>query len=204
MWNHKAGFICVALIIASAVLLTGWTNPEPEEYPATDAEALWKFITEKSPYPVLADDAWHFLPGWEGRKPGRAPHGAGIATYVNSIAYQAVEKRATTLPNHSVVVKENYAPAAKGDKQSALWPNAKLAAVTVMYKVAGYNAEANDWYWVKYNPDGTVDEKDGMKIAGKVGSCINCHAAGSGAENDYLIGYDLSAMAPANAKSSRK
>lgn len=78
----------------------------------------------------------------------------------------------------------------------ALWPNAKLAAITVMYKVKGYNPEANDWYWVKYLPDGSVDKMNGMALAGKPPGCINCHASDSGAENDYLIGYNLSKGQP--------
>ena len=29
-------------------------------------------------------------------------------------------------------------------------------AVTVMYRTKGYNPEGGDWYWAKYNPDGTI------------------------------------------------
>ena len=54
-----------------------------------------------------------------------------------------------------------------------------LAAITVMYKKAGYNPQVGDWFWVKYGPDGSV------KKEGKVGGCINCH--GAGADNDYLL-----------------
>ncbi|NIR95141.1 MAG: cytochrome P460 family protein, partial [Gammaproteobacteria bacterium] len=132
----------------------------------------------------MSDGDWHFLPGWEGRKEGQAPHGAGIITYVNDVGYQAALQKKSTLPEHTIVVKENYAPAVEGNKQSALWPNAKLAVVTVMYKVKGFNPEANDWYWVKYLPDGSVDEMKGMKLAGKPKGCIQCHASGGGKKND--------------------
>lgn len=196
--NKLFYFAFFAIILTGLILLQGRSKASMGDFPETDAAELWKYITETSPYTVLSGDAWHFLPGWEGRKEGQSPHGAGIATYVNAIAYKAAKKKQTTLPNHSIVVKENYAPAAKGNKQSALWPNAKLGAVTVMYKVDGYNPDASDWYWVKYRPDGSVDEKKDMKIAGKVESCIGCHAAASGADNDYMIGYDLAGLQPAN------
>ena len=71
------------------------------------------------------------------------------------------------MANNSIIVKENYSP----DK--------KLVAVTVMYKVKGYNAEAGDWFWVKYGPDfGTLAE-------GKVKGCLACH--GAAASNDYVF-----------------
>jgi LPXTG-motif cell wall-anchored protein len=38
-----------------------------------------------------------------------------------------------------------------------------------MYKVEGYNPEGGDWFWAKYQPDGSVD------AAGKVASCAGCH-----------------------------
>jgi len=201
---NKLAYIAFALILLAGFFwIQERSKASEHEFPKADASELWQHITEKSPYTVLKDDAWHFLPGWEGRKEGQSPHGAGIITYVNEIAYQAAKKKQTTLPNHSIVVKENYAPAAEGNKQSALWPNAKLGAVTVMYKIDDYNPEAGNWYWVKYRPDGSVDTKGDMKIAGKVQSCIGCHARGSGEANDYLIGYDLSAMMPAKAMTKK-
>jgi hypothetical protein len=48
-----------------------------------------------------------------------------------------------------------------------------------MYKVAGYNPEANDWFWAKYKADGTVLKE------GKVAGCINCHAAKKA--NDFVF-----------------
>jgi hypothetical protein len=70
------------------------------------------------------------------------------------------------LPDGAIIVKENYS----ADK--------KLGALTVMYKVKGYNPQAGDWFWVKYLPDGKV------AVEGKVDACINCHA--SAKANDYV------------------
>ena len=86
------------------------------------------------------------------------------------------------LPNGSIIIKENYGP----DKKT-------LMAVTVMYRSKGYNPQAGDWYWAKYNPDGTIakmpPEKGSMKIAGKAKGCIMCH--GETAEgNDFAFFND--------------
>jgi hypothetical protein len=63
------------------------------------------------------------------------------------------------LPNGAIIVKENYMP----DK--------KLDAVTVMYRVKGFDPEAGDWFWAKYTAKGAVE------AAGKVAMCSGCHAA---------------------------
>lgn len=110
---------------------------------------------------------WALWPGKTELYKGRHPHGAFLTTYVSKGAYQAIDKKAGCIPSGEFVVKENY----DADK--------KLAAITVMYKLAGYNAEAGDWFWLKYDPDGSVQKE------GKVGGCIGCHAAVK--SNDWLF-----------------
>ena len=65
-------------------------------------------------------------------------------------------------------------------------------AVTVMYRSTGYNTAAGDWYWVKYLPNGQVDTmetpKGRMRLAGKVGGCIDCHSGADG--GDYAFFND--------------
>jgi hypothetical protein len=73
------------------------------------------------------------------------------------------------LPAGSIVVKENYT----GDK--------KLAAITAMYKISNFDPETNDWYWLKYTPDKTVEAK------GKVDGCISCHVRAK--SSDWLFSY---------------
>jgi hypothetical protein len=75
----------------------------------------------------------------------------------------------------SIVVKENYMGTVEGPGD--------LAAITLMYKVDGFNPDANDWYWVKAAPDGAVD------AAGAVEGCISCH--GQDGNSDYLLRYTL-------------
>ena len=58
-----------------------------------------------------------------------------------------------------------------------------------MYKRPGYDPENQDWFWVKYLPDGALDKNPaGMSLAGRVAKgadqgCIACHSG----EEDYLF-----------------
>jgi len=122
--------------------------------PAAEGKAVWEYIHQADPY-----QQWPLFPGKGKLYKGRHPHGAFLTTYVSPDARDAIAARAGMLPNGAFVVKENYTP------------EKKLAAVTVMYRVKGYDAEAGDWYWAKYAPDGKV-LKDG-----KVKGCIQCHQA---------------------------
>jgi hypothetical protein len=106
-------------------------------------------------------------PGKTALYKGTEPHGVLLTTYVNGAALKAIEGKKGSLPVGAIVAKENYMP----DK--------KLAAITVMYKVKGYNPQAGDWFWVKYLPDGKIEAE------GKVDMCIGCH--GSKKENDYVF-----------------
>ena len=109
---------------------------------------------------------WAMWPGKSEMYKGTEPHGALLTVYVNDIALKSINDK-KGMSNNSIVLKENYTP----DK--------KLAAVTVMYKVKGYNAEAGDWFWVKYDPDFKILKE------GKVTGCIGCHGSASG--NDYIF-----------------
>ena len=74
------------------------------------------------------------------------------------------------MPKGSIIIKENYMP----DKT--------LGAITVMDKTGDGK---DDYFWVKYMPDGTITvkevEKEGKKkniaLAGKPKGCIGCHVA---------------------------
>ena len=56
-------------------------------------------------------------------------------------------------------------------------PDKTLGAVTVMYRVNGYDPDAGDWFWAKYKADGSIAKAG--KVAGCIGciGCIGCHAA---------------------------
>jgi hypothetical protein len=70
-----------------------------------------------------------------------------------------------------------------------------LMAVTPMVqREQGYDADNNDWYWVKYGPDGSIAMNDmEVAMAGRVAKgmpmgCIACHANAGG--GDYLFAND--------------
>jgi len=58
-----------------------------------------------------------------------------------------------------------------------------------MYRSKGADPQHNDWYWLKYLPNGSIartSEKEGKKpIAGKVASCIDCHSKAAGKDLAY-------------------
>ena len=132
--------------------------------PAADAEKLHQYLTKDKPY-----TEWKLWPGKGKLYKGTEPHGALLTTYVNDVALKSIKDK-KGMKDGSIIVKENYMP----DKM--------LAAVTVMYKVKGFNPEAGDWFWMKYAPDGKI-EASGK--TGMVDMCIGCHAKEKG--NDYLF-----------------
>jgi len=95
---------------------------------------------------------------------------------------------------HRVIVKRNYG----GENVSI--ENVKkdrakfLKAVTVMVKKEGFDPKNNDWYWVKYKADGTLDETPkGDKIVGKFPGCIGCHQSASGGDLVFIHNKEANA-----------
>lgn len=132
----------------------------------TNGANMWKYISKDEPY-----TKWDLWPGKGKMFEGTEPHGALLTVYVTKGAHKAISKNKGKFTQGNIIVKENYKP----DKT--------LAAITIMYKAKGYNPEAGDWFWAKYNPDGTVDKE------GKVGGCIKCHSAK--ADNDWVFTGDI-------------
>lgn len=133
--------------------------------PAAEGKALYEYITQTNPY-----QQWSMWPGKQKLYPGTEPHGALLTTYVNDVALKGFKKWDGGLPDGAIIVKENYMP----DKM--------LAAVTVMYKKAGFNPQAGDFFWLKYTPDGKIEAE------GKVEMCIGCHGKAQG--GDFLFTND--------------
>ena len=149
----------VALIFAILILSVAWSVAQ--EGPQVDGESLWERITVLSPYAK-----WDQWPDHTGMRSGKAPHGPLHTVYVNKTGL----RKGYPKPYGTIIVKENYTPAKK------------LAAITVMYKVKGYNSGAGDWFWVKYAPNGTVQKE------GKPAGCVNCHMIR--AEHDFIMVSD--------------
>ena len=172
-------------------------EPQPEAEDATDADAealdadamtadlpdttgaaVWSYLQDAG-----YTSAWQHWPGKDPYYTGQEPHGMLLATYLNDVAYEALMGDAQQMPEGSIIVKENYTP------------DSTLAAVTVMYKVARYNPDHNDWFWTKHTADGSLDTTpDGMAMEGRLAGCQNCH--GAQRQNDYVLTGNLGPGAP--------
>jgi len=160
-----ASLLTVALVFGFCFLANAIHEIVPSETvipePGPDAEKLNAYIVKYKPY-----TAWRLWPNKGKLYKGTEPHGVLLTTFVNDAAYYSIKKK-KGMADGSIIAKENYT----SDK--------KFDALTVMYKIKGYNPQAGNWFWVKYAPDGKV------LASGKVGACINCHAKVK--DNDYIF-----------------
>ncbi len=134
------------------------TSKQAMAMPAADGEQLSRYIMKGNHY-----TKWKLFPGTKKLYNGTEPHGILLTTYVNNVAMDSIRKK-TAFAEGSIIVKENYMP----DK--------KLAALTVMYKVKGFNPEAGDWFWLKAMPDGMIEG------SGRMSMCIQCHTEAKGTD----------------------
>jgi hypothetical protein len=137
------------------------TPVEPDDDQAM-AEQLWQTMQDAN-----YTEEWSLVPGKGELYRGQTPHGALITTYLSQEVMDALNAGDALLPDGAIIVKENYAE------------DESLQSITVMQKVAGYDADHNDWFWVGYGPTGNVD------AAGRVPMCISCH--GAVRSNDYVF-----------------
>jgi hypothetical protein len=118
---------------------------------------------------------------------GASPHGAFVRVYYSIVPVNGV-------PYH-VIVKDNFGGEDATLETVTEMPMDHLAAITVMVqREAGYDSENMDWYWVKFDADGSVSANDaGVALAGRVArgadsGCIACHAKAGG--SDYFFTND--------------
>jgi hypothetical protein len=157
----KKGTITIGSLFIAACL---WIGPLAfADMPGPDPGSLWDHITKVSPY-----KEWSFWPDHQGMQPGRAPHGPLHKVYVND---RALNSPRPPVQYGAIEVKENYSKAME------------LKAITVMYKVQGYNAKDGDWFWAKFTPDGKA------KPFGKPAGCVGCH--GTRAKNDFILVHEF-------------
>ena len=153
----------LATVIASSVLAQSESRGTPPARKAPFHERLWKYLE------TVCYHQWSPAGDNGDFRASEAPHGALVKTYMNRMAAGNPKE----LPHGSLIIKENFSP----DK--------KLMAITLMYRVKGFNPESKDWYWAKYSPDGKVAEMampngNKMSIAGKAMGCIECHSGADG------------------------
>jgi hypothetical protein len=142
--------LTITMLLSATALLAAGGGSMP---PAKGLD-VYDYITKTNPY-----QKWALFPGKDKFYTGKHPHGALLTTYVSEVALAGLNNKVGTLADGSIIVKENYMP----DKT--------LGAVTVMYRVKGYDPEAGDWFWAKYKANGSIEKE------GKVAGCIGCHTA---------------------------
>ncbi len=145
-------------ILAAVAALAACGGTDAPEMPETTETSMLAYLDE-----VDYQANWSLWPDSTEKYPGEDPHGALLTIRMNETAYNAV---GGTMPDGAIIVKENHTPA--GD----------LAAITVMYKQAGYDPDNGDWFWLKNTTDGSDDR------AGMLMGCQDCHADGT----DYVFG----------------
>lgn len=134
--------------------------------PDTTATAVWTYL-QSADYRAN----WRLWPGKGQLYTGRDPHGALLTTYANEAAHAAVTNKSGSMPAGAIIVKENF------------MPDSSLAAITVMYKVDGYDPGNQNWFWAKLGPDGAAE------VAGRGQGCIACH--GAQRANDFIFTSSL-------------
>lgn len=168
--------LSAALVMAEDSVPSSRTAAQDDGMPAADGAALLDYILMQNPYTTWGSwtpDRWSDFGGY---LESGAPHGATVRIFVNDVAVEAAESEdfSGTLPYGTIVVKENFGGTVDepGD----------VAALTVMYKVEGYNPAGGDWFWLKTPGDGSAIDAEGM-----VEGCIGCHSQEGNA--DYQLRY---------------
>ncbi len=178
--KHRAAIFMVAALLIAFLGFTAWAQTDGKPFGGDEDVAFAAKVWE-------AIDGYH---GWRVKTDimmGRSPHDDYLQTYWSVINVGD--------DYYHAVVKDNFYGEDLTAEMVAESPGEYLDAVTVMIqRGAGYDPDNNNWYWVKYNPDGNVatNPKD-MKLAGRVAKgadqgCIACHAAAEG--GDYLFTND--------------
>ena len=163
-----------SLIIGALALSLGGTATMAQDMPfgsAADTDyagQIWAYMQESK----LAGPGMIRTAPYEGTD----PHGMMLETFYTT----------ATINGHEgdLIVKRNFGPVGVSEDEVLRDPDTHLAADTIMFRrEAGYDPEDQDWFWVKYLPDGSLDQTpNGMAMAGKVAKgmdagCIACHKA---------------------------
>ena len=140
---------------------------------------------------AFATKLWSAMDGYQDWKlqtdviKGASPHGKMVRLYSTWV----------TVDGHAfpTVVKDNFGGRGMTAEKVAADPAAYLKAVTAMVqREPGYDEDNQNWFWVKYLPDGTLDKTpNGMQMAGRVAKgaetgCIACHSNA----DDYVFTTD--------------
>jgi hypothetical protein len=151
-----------ASILAAVAGIAGCPFVSPSTEP-TGAN-LFTLISQTDPY-----QQWAQFPDAQGVVDSNAPHGAMARIFINQTVEDSLGNFTDALPVDSIIVKENL-----GENATE-----KADALTVMWKVSGFDADNNDWFWMNVTPDGQINAE------GRVDGCISCHQGAR--SNDFVF-----------------
>jgi len=182
--SHQSRF----LLLAGALVAAAFVFPSPGARAQGEEPAFGG-----SGDVAFAKELWKSMEGyrdWKLTTPvyeGSSPHGKFVRLWSTWVT---VDKRA-----YPIIIKDNYGgrgvTAERATKDPSKWVN----SVTIMLqREEGYDAEGQNWFYVKYGKDGTIlKNKKGKLLAGRVArgarrGCMQCHIQAGG--NDFLFSND--------------
>ena len=171
--------ILLSTVLGLSLPLLAIAAPFGNDADLADANKVWKASVEAG---FVGDNAIVTRP-----YKGMPPHG---------LILELMEKN-VTIDGHkgALVIKKNYGGNGLTIDDVIGDPNKYLKAVTIMFKrEAGYDEENKNWFYGKYNPDGSLQKNPkNMQLAGRVAKgaptgCIACHKAAPG--GDFIYNHD--------------
>ena len=175
----KKTFIATALIVGASFTAASAEGVMPfgSDEDAAFAALIWQAMDAAN---LVGDNMIRSVPYG-----GVNPHGKMLETFYTT----------ATIGDHTgnLIIKRNFGPEGVTADQVLAEPGKHLGAITVMYqREEGYDPDNQNWFWVKYLPDGSIDKNPkGMMLAGMVAKgadvgCIPCHSS----EDDYIFTTD--------------
>jgi len=117
---------------------------------------------------VKAEDyrSWSRAPGFETRKPSRAPHSDAVEIFINEPLVDALESDpiVDAWPVGSIIVKEG-------------WDDDGLELIALMEK------RADGWFWAEFFDSDS-------RYSGTPEICIDCHRSG----DDFVRAFDFASL----------
>jgi hypothetical protein len=178
-------FILLASCVTREILDAGENAPSfGTDEDVIYAEKIWSVMEHDR---LVGDEGRELEPFFGGAK----PHGM-----ILELVYRNIQ-----VNSHDglIVVKKNYdgigvtVESVKGNRSKY------LSSITIMYqRESGYDNDNQDWFWAKYNPDGSLFSKifdaKVVQMAGRIWKgktveqnrgCLYCHRSAGG--GDYIF-----------------
>lgn len=148
MVKMNIGWLAFALVV-------GCADSDADKSDGMDtatAEAVWAEIE--------GYEDWAQMEGYEGVLPATSVHNSHVQIWLNDIAMEDATN-GVPLSDGAIVVKDTYADA----------DGASLNDISILKRIDGYSADADDIFYAQYAPDGSIN------TAGTPDGCVGCHIA---------------------------